>query len=107
MMLSSPWRAHGLGCVSLACQLNLDWLWPVKLWRIRRADHDPKTMPQPQIIPISRTHMGQAEINSGGLSQEGSSQLRESERACVCSQLIYGGLSQAPSRARPFVYLAG
>lgn len=51
--------------------------------------------------------MGQAEINSGGLSQEGSSQLRESERACVCSQLIYGGLSQAPSRARPFVYLAG
>ena len=51
--------------------------------------------------------MRQTEINTHGLSQEGSSWPGESERACVRSQMIYGNLSQAQSRARPFIYLAG
>lgn len=92
----------------LCVHLTLAWLGPVKLWGIRRADHDAENTPQPQTTPISGTHMGQAEINTGGLSQEGLSWLRESERAWVCSQMIYGDRSErAPNRARPFIYLVG
>ena len=52
--------------------------------------------------------MGQAEMNTGGLSQQGLSWLRECERAWVCSQMIYGDLSRASTnRARSFIYLVG
>ena len=50
--------------------------------------------------------MGQAEINTGGLSQEDPSRLAESEHARVCSQLIYADLSRAPNRAKA-VYQLG
>lgn len=61
----------------LCVKLTLAWLRPVKLWGMRRADRDPENTPAPA-TPIPRMHTGQAEVNTGGLSQEGSSQLGES-----------------------------
>ena len=89
------------------CQLNPGLTWTVKLWGIRGADRDAENTPQPQTIPVFRTHMRQTEINIHGLSQEGLSWSGESEHVCVCSQMIYGDLSRAQSRAGPFIYLAG
>lgn len=94
--------------MSVFCvHLTLAWLGPVNLWGIRRADHDAENTPQPQTTPISGTHRGQAEINTGGLSQEGLSWLRESERAWVRSQMIYGDLSRASAKQSEAIYLLG
>lgn len=64
-----------------------------------------KTRPNPKSFLFPGHTHRMAEINTRGLSQEDSTQLGESEHTCVCSQLIYGDLSQAPEQGHLSTWL--